>query len=152
MSINATSVMDKMQSHAMALGVFERVNLHEPKNAPGSGLSAAIWIDYIGPVPTSSGLAATSSLLVFNIRIYSSMLAEPQDYIDPNVIDAVDLLMGAYSGNFELGSSVAWIDLLGQSGRQMEAQAGYINQDGKLFRIMTITLPVVLNDVWSQVK
>lgn len=152
MSINAASIMDKMQSHAMALGVFERVNLHEPKNAPGSGLSAAIWIDYVGPAPANSGLTATSSLLVFNIRIYSSMLAEPQDYIDPNVIDAVDLLMGAYSGDFELGSSVAWIDLLGQSGRRMEAQAGYINQDGKMFRIMTITLPVALNDVWSQSK
>jgi len=150
MSVDAVTIMDKLQSHAMSLGIFERVNLHEPKNAPGSGLSCAIWADFIGPVPSNSGLAATSAQLIFNIRIYSNMLAEPQDYIDPEVIKAVDLLMAAYSGDFELGGSVAWIDLLGQSGRQMEAQAGYINQDGKMFRVMTIALPVVLNDSWVQ--
>ncbi len=150
MSIDAVSIMDKLQSHAMTLGVFERVNLHEPKNAPGSGLSCAIWTDFIGPVPASSGLAATSGLLIFNVRIYSNMLAEPQDYIDPEVIKAVDLLMTAYSADFELGGSVAWVDLLGQSGRSMQAQAGYINQDGQMMRVMTITLPVVLNDSWVQ--
>lgn len=152
MSIDADGIMDDLQSHAMTLGIFERVNLHEPKSAPTTGLSCAIWVDYIGPVPSSSGLAATSALVIFNIRIYSSMLAEPQDYIDPQITKAVDLLMTAYSGDFELGGDVAWIDLLGQSGRQMDAQAGYINQEGKLLRIMTITLPVVLNDVWSQAK
>lgn len=152
MSIDAVSIMDKLQSHAMTLGVFERVNLHEPKNAPGSGLTCAIWADFIGPVPSSSGLAATNALLVFNIRVYSNMLAEPQDYIDPEVINTVSLLMTAYSGDFELGGSVAWIDLLGQSGRVMQAQAGYINQDGKMFRVMTITLPVVMNDSWEQVR
>lgn len=152
MSIDAVSIMDALQSHAMSLGVFERVNLHEPKNAPGSGLSCAIWSDYIGPAPLGSGLAATSALLVFNIRIYSNMLAEPQDYIDPQVIQAVDLLMIAYSGDFELGGDVAWIDLLGQSGRAMEAQAGYINQDSQMMRVMTLTLPVVLNDSWVQIR
>lgn len=152
MSIDAVGIMDKLQSHAATLGVFERVNLHEPKNAPGNGLSCAVWADFIGPVPTNSGLAATSALLVFNIRIYSNMLKEPQDYIDPEVIKAVDLLMTAYSGDFELGGDVAWIDLLGQSGRVMQSQAGYINQDNKMFRVMTITLPVVLNDSWEQAK
>lgn len=150
MSIDAVGIMDAIASHAASLGRFERVNLHEPKNSPGSGITCAIWADFIGPVPSSSGLAATSALLIFNVRIYSNMLAEPQDYIDPEVIKAVDLLMEAYSADFELGGDVAWIDLLGQSGRQMQAQAGYISQDGKNFRVMTISLPVVLNDTWEQ--
>ena len=152
MSIDAVSIMDDLQSHAMTLGIFERVNLHEPKNAPGSGLTCAIWADHIGPVPANSGLSRTSALITFNIRIYSSMLAEPQDYIDPEVIKAVDLLMEAYSADFELGGDVAWIDLLGQTGNPMQAQAGYITQDSKPMRVMTITLPVVLNDTWEQVK
>ena len=152
MTIDAVSIMTKLEDHAMVLGVFERVNLHEPKNAPGSGITCAVWSDWMGPAPRNSGLSATSALLIFNVRIYSSMLSEPQDYIDPEIIKAVDLLMGAYSGDFELGGTVAWIDLLGQSGRQMQAQAGYINQDGKPLRVMTITLPVVLNDVWEQAR
>jgi hypothetical protein len=42
------------------------------------------------------------------------------------------------------------VDLLGQFGTPLSAQAGYVNQDGRLFRIMTITLPLVVNDVWGQ--
>jgi hypothetical protein len=33
----------------------------------------------------------------------------------------------------------------------LSAQAGYINQDGKLMRVMTIMLPLVVNDAWVQV-
>jgi carbon-monoxide dehydrogenase large subunit len=32
----------------------------------------------------------------------------------------------------------------------LSAVAGYINQDGKVLRVMTLTLPLVVNDVWSQ--
>jgi hypothetical protein len=32
----------------------------------------------------------------------------------------------------------------------MTARAGYINQDNKMYRVMTITLPLVVNDTWLQ--
>lgn len=152
MSIDATAIIDRFVSHAMALGVFERVNAHEPKNSPGNGISCAVWVNNIGPVPRASGLAKTTARLEFNIRIYQSMLMEPQDAIDPAVIGAVDQLFTAYSGDFELSGDVAYIDLLGQAGPALQAQAGYINVDGKSMRVMTITAPVVLNDAWSQVN
>jgi hypothetical protein len=150
--VDAVAILDALQSHAMASGLFERVNGHEPKNAPGNGLTAAVWVDEIGPSPAASGLAGTSVRLVFNVRVYTSMLAEPPDTIDPNMLAAVDALMGAYSADFELGGLVRNVDLLGQGGGQpMSAKAGYLNQDGKLFRVMTIVLPVIINDVWNQV-
>jgi hypothetical protein len=149
MSFDATSIFNVIVSHAMASGAFERVNQHEPKNAPGNGLTCAVWIDRIEPVK-SSGLISTSTRASFMIRVYSSMLQEPQDAIDPNIVSAVDVLMTAYSGDFELGSNVRDIDLLGAYGIPLSAQAGYINQDNKLYRVMTITLPVIVNDVWVQ--
>lgn len=143
-------MLDTITSHAMTLGLFERVNTHEPKNAPGNGLSCAIWMDRIGPLRTS-GLPATTGLITFAVRIYTSMLAEPQDAIDPNITEAVDLLIEAYSGDFDLGDAqVRNIDLLGAYGAGLSAKAGYINVDNKLYRVMTIELPVVVNDIWAQ--
>ena len=149
MSLNTTVVLNEVVSHAMKLGLFERVNGHEPKSAPGNGLSAAVWVDRVGPA--GSGLAATSALLTLQVRLYSPMLQEPQDAIDPNLTAAADALMNAYSGDFELGGNVRNVDLLGQTGPGLSAQAGYIEQDHKLYRVMTITLPLIVNDVWEQV-
>lgn len=150
MAVDATGILDSIQSHALASGLFEQVNGHEPKNAPGNGLTAAVWVQTIAPV-SSSGLALTSARFVFTLRIYSGFLQEPQDAIDPSIITAADVLMTAYSGDFQLGGDVRNIDLLGQTGTPLSAQAGYLNQDGKLFRVVDITLPVIVNDVWAQV-
>lgn len=150
MTLNVTEILSQVESHALAAGYFDRVNTHEPKAAPGNGLTVAIWVDRIGPVPDNSGLTVTTGVLALMVRIYSNMLQEPQDAIDPNVTIAVDHLLGAYSGDFELGGNVRNVDLLGQSGTPMSAQAGYIDIDHKLFRVMTITLPLIVNDQWSQ--
>lgn len=150
MALNAATLLSQVVSHMMTLGLFERVNKHEPKNAPGNGLNAAVWVQTIKPVLTS-GLGATSAQVVFTARIYKNMLAEPQDDIDPNLIRAVDVVMNSYSGDFDLGGNVREVDLLGEHGESLSAQAGYLDQSGKLFRIMDITIPLIINDVWTQV-
>lgn len=150
MALDVTGYLNAIVSHALASGLFERVNQHEPKNAPGNGLTAAIWADRVEPYALASGLAATSVKVTFNVRAYSKMLQEPQDSIDPNIVAAVDTLMNAYSGDFTLGGLVRNVDLLGQAGPGLFAQAGYIQQDSKMFRVVTISLTVVVNDVWSQ--
>lgn len=151
MSLNTEAILDKVTSHAMALGLFEKVNTHEPKNAPGNGLTAAIWVQTIGPV-RSSGLAKTSALVVYTVRLYANMLADPQDAIDPKLVSAVDVLFTAYAGDLDLGDTVRNVDLLGANGVTLNAQAGYLNADGKNFRIMDITLPLIINDAWDQVS
>jgi hypothetical protein len=97
-----------------------------------------------------SGLAVSSARVVLNVRIYTSMLQEPQDAIDPAVADAVDALFTAYGGDFELGGAVEAVDLLGMAGPGLSAQAGYLTIADKIYRVMTITLPLLVNDVWTQ--
>lgn len=150
MSLDATAILSAVVSHALTLGQFEQVNGHEPISAPGNGLTAAVWAQEIGPVPSSSGLASTSARLVLNVRIYTSMLQEPADAIDPNMLTALDALMAAYSGDFELGGLVRNVDLLGQAGAALAAQAGYIELDGGTYRVYTLTLPLIVSDVWDQ--
>lgn len=150
MTLALPAILDAVQSHALRLGWFEKVNGHEPKNAPGNGITAAVWVERVVPYAGGSGLAATTGVVLLNVRLYSPMLTEPQDGIDPAVIGAADALLTAYSGDFELGGLIRNVDLLGQAGEPLGGRAGYLNQDGKLFRVFTINLPLIINDLWSQ--
>lgn len=150
------ALFNAVESHLLTLGLFDQVNVHEPKNAPGNSLTCAVWVDFIGPV-RESGLASTSATVVFMARVYSNMLQDPADSIDPNMLAAVTTVIGAFSGDFEMvdpttgAHLVREVDLLGSTGRQLSAQAGYVNLSNTLYRIMTITIPMTVNDAWTQV-
>jgi hypothetical protein len=135
----------------MGTGVFRRVNFHEPKSAPATGLSLAMWVDTIEPFGAASGLTATSGYAVVFARAYGNMLTKPEDEIDPRLTSAMTTLMNTYSGDFNLGATVRGIDLLGMYGRKMSAQAGYLTIDSHVYRIMTLTIPVIVDDMWTQV-
>lgn len=143
------TLVDNVVSHASKLGVFRRVNSHEPKAAPGSGLSYMVWADSIEPIE-GSGLASTSGYVILNGRIYSNMLQKPEDEIDPRIITAATTLIGAYSGDFDFGASVRAVDLLGMYGQRLAGRAGYITIAGGMYRVFTLTVPVIINDMWTQ--
>jgi hypothetical protein len=145
------SLVDKVTSHAMTLGLFTAVNGHEPKSAPGNGLLAAVWADRITPLPAASGLAAASGMCVLNVRIYGNMLAKPEDDVDPRLMTAATTLIGAYCGDFDFGATVRNVDVFGAYGTALAGQAGYLSIDGHMYRIITITVPVVINDMWNLV-
>lgn len=143
-------ILDAAMSHAMASGYFERVNFHEPKNKPGNGITCALWVQEIGPAQGGSGLNSTTARLALSVRVYQNFVMQPEDAIDPMVLDAVDGLMAAYSADFELGGLIREVDLLGEFGVPLSAQAGYIDVANEMHRVMTITLPLIVNDLWSQ--
>ena len=150
----AQDVFDAVESHAMSSGLFDAVNTAEPKSAPGSGITCSIWVQNIAPI-VESGLSSTSVRLELSLRIYTSMISPDDDRIDPVMTAAMLSLMEDYSGDFGLSiitvaPTVRNIDLLGAHGTPLSADAGYINIDGSLYRVMTLTLPIILNDVWTQ--
>ncbi|MFI1472035.1 hypothetical protein [Streptomyces wuyuanensis] len=150
MPLNVAHILDKVVSHAMATGLLERVNGHEPENPPSHGLTAAVWADQIEPV-RASGLDSVTARLVFNVRLYSSLQTEPADAVDPALLEAVDTLCAAYIGDFTLGGLVRDVDIFGTYGMPLSTRAGYLQQAGVMFRVMTISLPVVVNDLWNEV-
>lgn len=152
MGVDSQAIIEAVASHALAAGYFEMVNQYEPKSSPGFGLAASVWVQSLGPVPASSGLHISSARLILNVRIYSNMIQEPQDMIDPKMMEAVDALMTAYSGDFTLDGMDLAIDLLGRSGDRLGGQAGYVMIDKTHFRIFTINVPVIVNDAYEQVR
>lgn len=152
MAINSQAIVDALASHAAASGYFERVNEHEAgSELPSGGLTAGIWPQVMRPSPPGSGLASTAARLVFMVRIYSPALSQPQDAIDPTMLAAADALMAAYSGDFTLGGLVRDVDLLGAGGESLSAVAGWLPAaDGVRYRVIDITVPLVINDAWTQ--
>lgn len=152
MALNTSTLVNAIASHAAALGLFDAVNGHEPKNAPGGQLTCAIWTMDLLPVQ-SSGLAATSVRITFNVRLYLPALntsPEQADMIDPQMMDAADLLLADYVGNFTLGGLIRDVDVRGADGNPLSAQSGYITQDQKVYRVLTIFLPLIINDLWTE--
>lgn len=152
MAINILGITDAAMSHAMATGRFERVNGAEPKNPPATGgLTAAVWTDRVMPVGRASGLDSVTAVLVLNVRLYGSANSEPADAIDPDMVAAVDDLCRAYVGDFTLGGLVKNVDVFGMYGTSLDVRAGYLTQDGVPFRVLTVSVPCVVNDLWEEV-
>ncbi len=146
--MDTSGIINAIVSHAMSTGLFDAVNGHEPKSAPGAGITCSIWAQRIGTA--SSGQAVTSARVQFNVRLYMPFRSQPEDSIDPAMISAVDVLMDAYAGDFTLGGLVRSVDLHGAEGTPFESSAGYVTYNQQPYRIYDITLPVVVNDTWNQ--
>lgn len=149
MSLNSAGLFVALSSHAQTLGLFDQVNGHEAANPPGNGLSCAFWGARIAPLPEGSGLASTTGVVTFTARIYLPSAA-PQDSTDPTALSACDALIGVYSGDFTLGGLVKEVDLLGQSGVPLSGQMGWLEINGIKYRTQDITIPLVINDLWTQ--
>lgn len=140
-----------LTSHAQALGTIRQVLAHEPLSSPGSGLTYAVWVGAIDSLPGNSGLSTTSAYVTYSGRLYLPADTEPIDDIDVLLTGAVDGLMNAYTGDFTLGGSVRNIDLLGQFGERLRARYGYLDIGSTTYRMATLTIPTVINSVWTQV-
>ncbi len=149
--IDFDNLFDKLVSHQAASGFFEIVARHEPKANPGPGITAASWFQQLAPAAKVSGLAITSVRAEFVTRIYTSMLAEDQDEIDPTVLRAVGHLFQLYSEDFELGGTIFEVDLFAAHGPGLLARAGYLRQGQTLYRVVDVTTPLIIVDVFDQI-
>lgn len=150
MAIDTLAILQALQSHAAATGHLERFELHEPIRAPDADLTWAVWIQSVTPVPARSGLQTTSVRIVATARFYQGTQTE-RDSIDPRIMAAADALLAAYNGDFTLDGLIAEIDILGAYDIPLNAQAGYVTYpDGTTYRVFDLTIPMVLNDVWTQ--
>lgn len=137
-------------SIARELNVFEVVIAHEPKAKPVSLPALAVWTQNLVPVAAVSGLSATSGRLGLRARVYKNFMGTPADRIDPDLIFLTSVLLDAFSGGFTFSGMVMEVDLLGAYGESLSAEAGYIEHDGTHFRVMEVSIPVIIDSLWTQ--
>lgn len=140
----AQALFDALQSAVQGTGLFQGVDTHEPESPPGLRLYCSIMLGPLRAVP-ASGLNATSGQVTFTIRIWSRARQRPLDKIDPELLAAAATVMGVLSGKFTLAGTVRNIDLFAMSG-----VPGWIEFEGEQFRVMEITVPIVINDMFTQ--
>jgi hypothetical protein len=152
MSLDLASLMAALVTHAQGVGNFERVAAHEFASAPGNGLSYGLWVSNAMPVPALSGLTTTTFLVTVTGRIYYPG-TEASDGVDVQVMAGADALMAAYTGDFELGGLVEQVDLMGAYGQQpLGVTFRWAEWNESLYRIATITLPLVVTDLYAQAE
>lgn len=150
MGIDSRATLNALTTLAAKSGQFDSVLGHEPKAAPTqTGLTCGVWVSDLRTVQ-SSGLGSVSARLEVQMRVFTSMLQEPQGGIDPAVLDAADALMVAVVGEFQLGlPDTRYVDILGSDGEPLRALPGYLSQDSRLFRVMDVFVPIIVNDVYT---
>jgi hypothetical protein len=145
----ATALFKAVQSYAEKLALFQSTETHEPENAPGQRLYCSIVLG--SPAITcdggASGLAAVSGTITLIARIWSSATQRPLDKVDPEVLSAACSLMAALAGGFTLGGTIRNIDLF-----RMTMQPAWADFDGRQFRVAEITIPAVINDLWTEAE
>jgi hypothetical protein len=144
------SYVTALADDALQLGIFERVNGHEPKSTGAKGLVCNYWADRIDPVPGRSGLAAGSIRLTMNAQVETSAMQQPFDGIDPLVMNATSALFGKYIGGFTLGGLVEQVDVFGAHGVALSAQAGYVERDRVVLRVMVLKIPLIIDDLYPE--
>jgi hypothetical protein len=149
-NLDSQGLVDNVVSLVMVTGQFEKVNAHEPKSPPGNGLTAAVWFQSVNGSSRISGMNATAANVGITVRIYQNGLMQPADLIDPVVMNATDAIFAALNGDTTMDEAVFSIDVLGIDGRMVTAKAGWVEIGGKLFRIMDITVPILVDAVWTQ--
>lgn len=149
MALDINGIFNAMVSHAMSLGYFDQVNQHESKQSAFDGLTCEIWIEQVNPVRTSA-LNTTSVRIQFEVRMYAGSISQPYDDLDSSLIEALDALMREYTGDFTLGGIIRHVDIFGAYGPGIQARTGYVNHDGKEFRVFSVNVPIIVDDLWDQ--
>lgn len=144
----ASALYASLESAAQSLGLFQAVEAHEPVNAPGRRLYCSIVLGPapMRPLPAASGLAAVSGEITFTFTVWASWNQRPLENVDPEVLAAVASLMTELSGEFSLGGTVRNIDLF-----SMSATPGWIDFQNEQFRVMNLSVPIVINDMFAEV-
>jgi hypothetical protein len=140
-----------LKTQAEQSGLFDRVIGHEPRAAPGRGFTYALWLGPVTPVAGLSGLASTAGHVTVNARIYTPFLQKPEDQIETDMMRRILQMIGFYSGDITAGGTVMEIDLLGAHGIPLESGTiGYLDMDSSYYRVADLTIPVIIDALWTQ--
>jgi hypothetical protein len=141
-----------LKTQAASSGLFDgKVLGHEPRSAPGMGFTYALWLGPVTPVPLASGLNSTTGRVIVSARIYTPFLQKSEDQIETDLMRRVLQMIGFYSGELTLGGTVMEVDLLGSYGVALECgPVGYLDMDGAYYRVADLTIPVIIDALWTQ--
>ena len=148
MSLDTKAILTKLAGIGKQTGLFVKVDKFEPRGQPGNGVTLFL---ISGPMRaiTSSGLNNASLRWQIDGRLYTPMNSEPAAELDAVLTGAAAKYLEALCAQFTLGGLVRCIDVFGSDGEPLSATPGYLEQNDKVFRVVTLEIPLLINQQWT---
>ncbi len=138
MVFDITSTMRAIQSHLQASGWFDRVQVGEPKGPPGSGLTAAIFMEQVAVDELT--LETTIEFHDVVVRFYTPDLQQTIPIREDRLEKAVAFIEKAWFGGFTLGGTVRNIDV-----SELAWDFGHVDIDRIEYRTVETTLSLIVD-------
>lgn len=158
MSLDATLLAAWLTTHATAVVEVDRVLGFEPKsNAQiGDGTVLACWVANLRVIPERSTLAMSAGRADWTLRLHRNGLGDATEMATTErvILDATSALFAAYHAEINVsgvgGPEDGWFDPAGMTGEPISAPSGYMDIDKRLYRVVTISIGIVIDDAWPQ--
>ena len=148
MSLDTKAILAKLATIGKASGLFVKVDKFEPRGQPGNGVTLFLISGPMRPI-TSSGLNNVSVRWQIDGRVYTPLNYEPASELDAVLTAAAAKYLEALCAQFTLGGLVRCVDVFGSDGEPLSATPGYIEQNDKVYRVITLEIPLLINQQWT---
>jgi hypothetical protein len=127
------------------INYFSTVEIGEPKSPPADQYASAyIWMDSVTTVQAS--LNGSIEVYLTTVRLMTGLFEEPIELIETQTAEAYSKASEALFANFSLDNKIRNIDAAGQYGASYGGTWGHLDLGGNLYRIVDITLPLIVDD------
>lgn len=138
------TTLQNIESYLAASGYFQSTQVGEPKKPPEAEFSASVFMSRVSVVELT--LNSTIEVHVPTVRIYRQMFAEPEENIEFDLGRIISQVSSDLLGEYDLGATIRNVDAGGQHGTPLSAQWGYLDVGGTMFRIVDMTVPLIVDD------
>jgi len=142
MAFDITSTINVVVSFLQKRGEYSLVQIGEPKSPPRGDLAAAVFVSDASVVGVT--LQTTIEIHELTIRLYRNMMEEPEEDNELRISQAVTGIVSDLLGDYDLGASVRNI-AVGEYGRTVSATYGYLDVGGTMYRMVDISVPLVVD-------
>ena len=148
MTFDPTTVLGNIQTTLQGVSGIGNVVIGEPFSPPDADrLTTAIFCASYEP----AGVTLTTTIDVFEVtlRVYSRAGMTPVDAstVEQNVAKTYFLVLSTLAGKFTLGGQIRAIDWAGEeAGRKVTGKWGHVVIGGTIFRVVDISVPLIVDD------
>jgi len=149
MAFDITTTINMVASFLEKRGEYTNVQIGEPKSPPVGDLSAAVFVASASVVGLT--LQTTIEIHEITVRLYRNMLEEPEEDNEIRISQAVTGIVSDLLGDYDLGASIRNI-AVGEYGQSLSATYGYLDLGGTMYRMVDITVPLLVDGSATPVK
>ena len=143
-AFNIKSSLQAISSYIQASGYVQKSTIGEPESPPTERLAASVYMGNTAIV--SLTLNTTIEVHTVIVRFYMDMLREPTEQIEFKLAEVVSGIFNDLLGEYDLGATIRNIDAAGSHGTSLGAVWGYTDVGGKMFRVVDLSIPLLVDD------